>query len=322
MNKLQSRIHFFARILMAPEGLGGGGAITSGDDLEGLLFGDQPEPKEEAAPAKADEALAKPEPQGETDQKPQDEAEDPAKAEGKQEDDEPVYVVKIDGQEIEITESELLQGYQRQQDYTRKTQSLAEQRRQFEAVRDQEIQALRSALAYHALPTAKEPRPEDFVGKPDQFVQAYNDWKQQVGRQSQAKQLLEAITAEETQRVLQREAGLLQQAVPEWANEETRQADYQRMISVAADRYGFTAEEVAGVMDHRLLLLLRDASRVAALDSKPISLQRKTELKPKMAPGPKQPDQTVEIRRKIAMDKLKRKGDVTADDAVALLYDN
>lgn len=313
MNTLQSR--FFNRIFMAPDGAGGG-AITSGADLEGALFGEQVDPGAEAKEEVVDQNTG--EPAGQEAPDPDAEAknknDDATKGESDQpeadSEEEPVYIIKIDGEEIEITETELKNGYQRQRDYTQKTQALAEQRRQFEVARDQEIQALRSALAYHALPTAKEPQPEDFVGKPDQFVQAYNNWKKQADRQSQAKQLLEAITAEETQRVMQREAGLLQQAVPEWANEETRQADYQKMISVAADRYGFTAEEVAGVMDHRLLLLLRDASRVAALESKPITLQRKTPQSVKMVPGQKQPDQSADVRRDVAMKRLKSTGDV------------
>lgn len=47
-------------------------------------------------------------------------------------DDEPKFKVKVDGEEIEVTQEELLRGYMRQKDYTQKTQQLAEQRRQFE----------------------------------------------------------------------------------------------------------------------------------------------------------------------------------------------
>lgn len=50
---------------------------------------------------------------------------------------EPRYTVKVDGEEIEVTQDELLRGYMRQKDYTQKTQALAEQRRQFEQYRPQ-----------------------------------------------------------------------------------------------------------------------------------------------------------------------------------------
>lgn len=46
--------------------------------------------------------------------------------------DSPSYTVKIDGQEVSVTIDELLKGYQRQSDYTRKTQALAAERQQME----------------------------------------------------------------------------------------------------------------------------------------------------------------------------------------------
>jgi hypothetical protein len=47
---------------------------------------------------------------------------------------EQTYTVKVDGQEIQVPITELLGGYQRQQDYTKKTQELAEQRKAVEQV--------------------------------------------------------------------------------------------------------------------------------------------------------------------------------------------
>ena len=47
---------------------------------------------------------------------------------------EPEYEVVVDGQKVKVKQSELLAGYQRQADYTKKTQELAEQRRQADAM--------------------------------------------------------------------------------------------------------------------------------------------------------------------------------------------
>jgi hypothetical protein len=51
-------------------------------------------------------------------------------------DDNPVleekFTVKVDGEEVEVTVREALEGYQRREDYTRKTQELAEARKAFE----------------------------------------------------------------------------------------------------------------------------------------------------------------------------------------------
>lgn len=52
--------------------------------------------------------------------------------EQKEPEEEPKYKVTVDGQEVEVTQEELLRGYMRQSDYTRKTQQLANQRQQFE----------------------------------------------------------------------------------------------------------------------------------------------------------------------------------------------
>ena len=43
--------------------------------------------------------------------------------------DDPVHRVKVDGEEFEVPLSELVAGYQRSADYTRKTQALADQRK-------------------------------------------------------------------------------------------------------------------------------------------------------------------------------------------------
>ena len=42
------------------------------------------------------------------------------------------YPIKLDGEDMEITLDEALQGYQRQSDYTKKTQVLANDRKQVE----------------------------------------------------------------------------------------------------------------------------------------------------------------------------------------------
>ena len=43
------------------------------------------------------------------------------------------YTVKVDGKDVEVTQEELLAGYSRQADYTRKSQVLSEQRQKADA---------------------------------------------------------------------------------------------------------------------------------------------------------------------------------------------
>ena len=65
--------------------------------------------------------------------------------------EEPKYKVKVDGEEIEVTQEELLRGYMRQRDYTQKTQQLAQQRKQFEQYRPQ----------YQQQPQVQQPQQQD-----------------------------------------------------------------------------------------------------------------------------------------------------------------
>ena len=69
-----------------------------------------------------------------------EESNEETKEEQSEEDEQPeeeeqpqVYTVKVDGKEIEVTLDELQKGYSRTQDYTRKTQQVAEIRKQVEA---------------------------------------------------------------------------------------------------------------------------------------------------------------------------------------------
>ena len=306
-------------MLRSPDDAGAAPVGMSNEQLMGMIYEDEA-PKDEAPKDEApkDEAPGE-DVDGEApkDEAPKDEA--PGEDTG---DDSPKYVVKVDGKEFEITEEELLQGYQRQADYTRKTQQLAEQRRALDAERDATIPALKNALAYFALPQNSEPKPEQFPGKPDQFVSAYQKW--QVGKEQQVKaqEILKAITDEETKRVLAKEADLLRSAIPEWQDETVRQAEIKGILEVATERYGFTPEEISEATDHRLFVLLRDAARASVLEKKPILLKRKTETPVKMEPGQKKPLQTIEIKRKIAMDQLKANGRVDADSAVTLLFNS
>jgi len=52
------------------------------------------------------------------------------------EDSPKLFTVKIDGKESQVTKEELINGYQRDADYRKKTQALAEERRFFETQRD------------------------------------------------------------------------------------------------------------------------------------------------------------------------------------------
>jgi hypothetical protein len=85
-----------------------------------------------------EDGLESPEGEEEPDEDLEDEdgESDEDEDEDEPDDDNPVleetFTVKVDGEEVEVTVREALEGYQRREDYTRKTQELAEARKAFE----------------------------------------------------------------------------------------------------------------------------------------------------------------------------------------------
>ena len=110
---------------------------------EGNQSDDEAKPQvEEAEQADESEGVA-----SETDETT-DEVEQDVEGEqsGDEEDDEQkpgdkLYTVRVDGKEEQVPESELLAGYQRQRDYTQKTQALASERKAIAASRIAMIQS-------------------------------------------------------------------------------------------------------------------------------------------------------------------------------------
>jgi len=103
-------------LLMTPD--------AAAEAFEGILEGTQPEGAEEepVAQAEANEPAEEEEEEAyEADE--EDELEEEEQQEAR-------YKILVNGQEEEVSLDEMLKGYQRQSDYTRKTQALAEERKQ------------------------------------------------------------------------------------------------------------------------------------------------------------------------------------------------
>ena len=102
------------------------------------------------------------------------------------------YTVKVDGSESEVTLSELQQGYQRQADYTRKTQELASERQRLE-----QAEAIVSAL--DADPTGALTAVSTAFGIEDnRQASSTDEWEEDPNPQEQRIASLEATVAQQT----------------------------------------------------------------------------------------------------------------------------
>ena len=184
------------------------------------------------------------------------------------------YTVKIDGEEVEVTLEELQSGYSRQQDYTRKTQELAQQRKLIE--QQQQELAQRDAIYAQLLPKLEAQLSADLANEPD-WNRLYEDDPVGYVREKQLwdekKEKLRATQAENQR--LQQEALVKQQQqlaqfvqygqqklleiVPEWKNPEIAQQEKLAIRDYGINTLGYTAQEMDTIYDYRALLGLRNA---------------------------------------------------------------
>lgn len=208
------------------------------------------------------------------------------------------FRVKVNGEEIEVTEDELLNGYSRQQDYSRKTQELAERRKQIEAL-EAEIETERSQYA-QLLPALKQQLEQQVQQEPDwdalyerdpiEATKLERQWRQ-VKEQRQAQ--IEAVEAEqkrlteiqqqkfqaEQQRYLQEQQRKLPELIPEWKDTKRAQTESQELRDYLISS-GFSEQDVSGITNAQVVAM----ARKAMMFDKGQTVVRKAKEQPKKGP--------------------------------------
>jgi hypothetical protein len=211
-----------------------------------------------------------------------------------------VFSVKVDGKEVEVTLDELQKGYSRTQDYTRKTQQIAEARKQTEA----ELYAVRAEREQYAqLLGALEAQVQQVAQPNIDWDRLYQEdpieWVRQreVMRDNQDKaaaiqseqqrlsQLSQQEQAQFMQQRLQHEQEALLAAIPDWKDAKKAQAEKALLVEFG-QKIGFTPDELKGVVDHRAVLMLRKAALYDQMMSKRGNIKPVTNNGPRPAkPG-------------------------------------
>lgn len=241
--------------------------------------------------------------------------------------EQPRYKVKASGEEIEVTLDDLIKGYQREADYTKKTQTLAEQRKQVEAERQvieqaktqrdqyqERLAMIESALRTHApqenLEALKETDPIGYAVKVAEQTQRE---KQLQAVQLERARIAQQQQAEQSQSLnshLAVEAQKLAEAIPEYADEQ-KSVQVKKDIREYAKKIGWSDEELASVYDSRAVLTLYRAMQYEKLMGNKAGVTKKVNEAPKMLkPGvSRQTDVNAEQTKK-AINQLKRTGNV------------
>jgi uncharacterized phage infection (PIP) family protein YhgE len=185
------------------------------------------------------------------------------------------YTVRVDGEEYEVTEEELLNGYSRQQAYTKRSQELAEQRKAFESeaaqvkqMRDTYAQQLEQLSAQLQQANQQEPdwaelakqySAEDLIVYKAQLDQQKEYARRvEAERQAVAQQQMQEQQQAMKQRLAEQKKEMLNR-IPQWQNDEVRNNERMQVIEYAQRRIGFSEEEIANASDARAIELLYKA---------------------------------------------------------------
>lgn len=222
--------------------------------------------------------------------------------------------VTIDGQEQSVSLDELKAGYQRQADYTRKTQTLAEERRQLQDERAQ-YGALLNNLTQSLGNGEGPPDPTLVERDPAEYVRQSQRWQAQQQMQGAVAREQERVNAESQAH----EDHLLSFAVPEWNAPEARAQGKAAVTDYLKATYATTDEEMAGFVDHRLWQLAHKAMQYDALLSNKDVAQKKLRNVPQMQmPGAAESRQEVDAATvKALRNKFHKSGSI--DDAAKLM---
>jgi len=230
----------------------------------------------EAAASEEDESGVEDAPDEETLEEQSEEQEETEEGEQPQ-----TFTVKVDGKEVSVTLDELQKGYSRTQDYTRKTQQIAEVRKQVEqetyAVRAEREQYAQLLGALQAQLQSSEPQVDLerlYHEDPIEWVrqkEVMRERQEKLGAIQSEQQRLSQVSQYEQQRAMEAQLASQQEALlaalPDWKDPKKAKAE-KALVIESAKAAGFTDEDLKSVYDHRLVLLLRKAALFDQMVSK------------------------------------------------------
>lgn len=231
--------------------------------------------------------------------------------------------VKINGEERRVSLSEAAKGYQLEADYTRKTTELAEQRKavatETQTLRDtvQQLQAQNAQLLAETI--GEEPSLELAREDPYEYTQRKAEYDARKAAADKANgEAQQAMQVEAQQRAAQ-EFLALQQKAPEFKEREY----VEKLVLDASENYGFTAEEIAGLPDHRQILVLRDALAFRASKKVNPKVEKALSKPAKVVkPGPARSKADISAEKRAAANKkLARPGGVSINEYLDAKFD-
>ena len=277
------------------------------------VFANLLDPEREASAPEVPTELSPPEP-----------VEDPEAAQ--------MVTVKIDGKDVEVPLSELKNGYQRQADYTRKTQEVAEIRKATTAEQQaaqQERQAYASNLQRMqvqlegALQEQQqtnwqaliESDPVEYLKQQHLWNQRQAAYQQNIGQQQQLATVLQAEQARSYSDHLSAQQQELLAKLPDWKDEGKATAEKAALRTYLLQQ-GYDEQAVSSVADARAVVMARKAMLYDQMLAKANTATKRVANLPTRIERPGAGEPQGLDKRSSAYQKLSKSGRV--EDAAAL----
>ena len=236
--------------------------------------------------------------------------------------EEPMYTVTLDGTDLSVNLEELIQGYQRNADYTRKTQELAQERNQSsEFVERSKTDVEAKLTKLNELNNAAQAQLQQEYAQVD-FEKLYDEDPVEAARLehkmrkkheqlAQVSQQTQELQAQEFNKYLGEQQKLLSQKVPELMDEQKGPRFKQQMRDYLGN-IGFNDNEINSVYDHRYVMLVKDAMNYRNLQKAKPGIKKKVANAPKVVKGgvAKSKGQVNAEARRQQLSKLRKTGQV------------
>ena len=285
----------------------------------------------EELPTDEDNQLTQPEPEEEEleEGSEEEEADEEYEAEEEEEDDD-VYEVKSDGQTHRVTLQDLKDSFSKGQNYTRKSQALADESRELADAKaeaskqtEQAIQALE--FAQQQQPQTPEQTDEYWANLRESDPMEYlvqrdtlRDSQTKDAARDHALELLQeqqsAERDENLQRHIESESKKLLNVIPEWSDRKLANAE-KKLITKFGLNSGYSQQELDRTFDSRAVSIMRKGALWDQMQEKKHGI--KPVRRQSMKPGSKSGDPG-RIKQGKAAERLKQSGRV--EDAAGVFY--
>jgi len=293
-----------------------------GKDLA-LESGEEPEDEDNQTDP---EEVPEDEPEEEEQQEELEEEEEDEEAESNAQ----KFQVRSDGEDLEVSLDELISGYSRQSSFTKKSQSLAEDKKGFEneiaesrEMRAQALQILENAKSAQTQAPEKDANYWTDLKETDpmQFMLERDAVREEQFQGQMRDQQIQTLRAQEDaeqrsnlEKYVDSQKGVLKELVPEWGDKKVADAEKKLILEYGLG-VGFDQKELDQAFDARAVATMRKAALYDQLTAKRKGLKpiQRTNMK-----GGSQAGDPKQMRSGKASARLKKSGSV--DDAASVFY--